>query len=50
MSQKGDDGSQFENYALTLLAAKMVLCEQGNIDIGRCSPYIRYCDRELWLE
>lgn len=37
MSQKGDDGSQFENYALTLLAAKMVLCEQGNIDIGRCT-------------
>lgn len=34
---KGDDGSQFENYALTLLAAKMVLCEQGNIDIGRCT-------------
>lgn len=37
MSQKGDNGSQFENYALTLLAAKMVLCEQGNIDIGRCT-------------
>lgn len=34
---KGDNGSQFENYALTLLAAKMVLCEQGDINVGRCA-------------